>query len=404
MEQLNGGRDERIFGLRKNVFFLGLVSLFNDFSAEMVYSVMPAFLTVVLGAPPVFLGFMEGFVDAFASIFKIISGWLSDKFGARKRFAVAGYTIAVFARSFLAFVGSIWQVFSLRVVDRLGKGLRDSPRDALLSESVEARELGKSFGYHRAMDRAGAILGPIGAITLLPLLGGDYRALFLIAAGLGTLAVFTFFFVREVKTKDEITPKVPVPFTFSLRNFPREFKLFLLATFIFGLGVMPEALMLLKAKDIGLPFAAIPFVYLVYTISFTLFAIPFGKISDRVGEKKVLIGGFFAAIVSYLMLATLQTLAGVIFGFVVYGLYSAMTDGVGRALTSKMVSHAQLATGQGFLQSATGISALLGGLIGGGIWTYAGSGAAFFYGACVMAVGTVAFVRLNGFYKQESSI
>ncbi|MBI2075581.1 MAG: MFS transporter [Candidatus Harrisonbacteria bacterium] len=160
---MNNGN--RIFGLRRNVFFLGLVSFFNDFSAEMVYAVMPAFLTTVLGAPPIFLGFMEGFVDAFASTFKIFSGWLSDKVGQRKWFAVSGYTLAVIARSFLSLVGNIWQVFSLRVVDRLGKGLRDSPRDALLSESVERVELGKSFGYHRAMDRAGAILGPIAAIS-----------------------------------------------------------------------------------------------------------------------------------------------------------------------------------------------------------------------------------------------
>ncbi len=394
----------RIFGLQRNVFFLGLVSLFNDFSAEMVYAVMPVFLTTVLGAPPVFLGFMEGFVDAFASIFKIFSGWLSDKFGMRKRFAVSGYALAVFARSFLAVVGNVWQVFSLRVIDRLGKGLRDSPRDALLSESVEAHELGKSFGYHRAMDRAGAILGPLGAIVLLPFLGGDYRRLFLIAAGLGTLAVFTFFFVREVKTKAEIIPQVPVPFTFSLRSFPREFKLFLFATFVFGLGVMPEALMLLKAKDAGLSLASIPFVYLVYTVSFTVFAIPFGKISDRVGEKKVLIGGFFAAIISYLMLATLQTLPGIMFGFVVFGLYSAMTDGVGRALTSKMVAHAQLATGQGFLQSAVGISALLGGVIGGTLWTIFGAYAAFSYGAALMVIGLLTFLRLNGFHKVESGI
>lgn len=386
----------RIFGLRKNVFFLGLVSLFNDFSAEMVYGVMPAFLTTVLGAPPVFLGFMEGFVDAFASVFKIFSGWLSDKVGARKRFAVSGYTLAVFARSFLTLVGNIWQVFALRVVDRVGKGLRDSPRDALLSESVERAELGKSFGYHRAMDRAGAILGPLGAIILLPLLGGNYRQLFLIAAALGLLAVFTFLFVREARTREEIMPKVPIPFSFSLRDFPREFKLFLFAIFVFGLGVMPEALMLLKAKDIGLSLASIPFVYLIYTISFTLFAIPFGKISDVVGEKKVLVGGFCAAIASYATLAFFDTASGVVAGFIVFGLYSAMTDGIGRALTSKMVSPAQLATGQGFLQSAVGLSALLGGLIGGTLWTIFGAYAAFLYGASLMVIGLLVFLRLNG--------
>jgi MFS family permease len=270
--------NKRIFGLHKNVFFLGLVSLFNDFSAEMVYSVMPAFLTTVLGAPPVFLGFMEGFVDAFASVLKIFSGWLSDKWGNRKWFAVIGYALSVSTRSVLALVTGLGQVFSLRVIDRLGKGLRDSPRDALLSESVESHELGKSFGYHRAMDTTGAILGPLGAVILLPLLANDYRAIFMIAFVLGILAIITFLFVREVKTRAEIIPKIPVAFTFSLAKFSSSFRLFIFAVFLFGLGVMPVSLMLLKASDVGLAVTSIPAMYLVYTISFALFAIPFGRV------------------------------------------------------------------------------------------------------------------------------
>lgn len=389
--------DKRILGLRKNVFFLGLVSLLNDFSAEMVYSVMPAFLTTVLGAPPVFLGFMEGFVDAFASAFKIFSGWFSDRIGVRKWFSVSGYTLSTLTRSVLALVGNVWHVFALRVVDRIGKGLRDSPRDALLSESVTPNELGGAFGFNRTMDRVGAILGPLGAVILLPLLGGNYRRLFVIAFVLGIFSIIAFLFVKEAKTKEEIIPKVPVPFSFSLRNFNGRFKLFLVAMFLFGLGVMPEALILLKVGDIGLPLTAIPLMYLIYTISFALLSTPFGHISDRIGERKVLIGGFFAAILSYSILANATNLGSVIIGFVIYGLYSAMTDGVGRALASKLVMSSQLAQGQGFLQAAIGVSALLGGVTGGAIWTYYGATAAFYYGAAMMVVGLVVFVRLNGF-------
>ncbi len=391
----------KVFGLRKNVFFLGLVSLLNDFSAEMVYSVMPAFLTSVLGAPPVFLGFMEGFVDAFASIFKIFSGWFSDKIGVRKWFSIFGYTLSTLTRPVLALAGSVWHVFGLRVVDRIGKGLRDSPRDALLSESVTPTELGGAFGFNRAMDRAGAILGPLGAVILLPLLGGNYRQLFLMAFVLGIFAIISFLFIKEVKTKEEIIPKVPVPFSFSLRNFDSRFKLFLTAMFLFGLGVMPEALILLKVGDIGLPLTAIPLMYLIYTISFALLATPFGHISDRIGERKVLIGGFSAAILSYAVLANATNLGGVIIGFVVFGLYSAMTDGVGRAFASKLVSPSQLAQGQGFLQAAIGVSALLGGVTGGAIWTYYGAAAAFYYGIVMMTVGLIMFIRLNGFTNQE---
>ncbi len=390
---------DRIFGLRRNVFFLGLVSLFNDFSAEMVYSVMPAFLTTVLGAPPIFIGFMEGFVDATASVLKIFSGWLSDRVGKRKIFAVFGYALSVLTRSVLALVGNFWHVFALRIVDRVGKGVRDSPRDALLSESVEGHELGKSFGYHRAMDTTGAILGPLGAVILLPLLHDDYRQLFLIAFGLGILAVVTFLFVREVKTRQEIVPKIPVAFTFSLRSFSHSFRLFLVAIFMFGLGVMPVSLMLLKASDVGLPVAAIPAMYLMYTISFALFAIPFGRISDAVGEKRVIVSGFCAGIAAYLVLAVATRPLFVTLGFILFGLYSAMTDGVTRALTAKLVAREQLAQGQGFLQSAVGISSLLGGLLGGGIWTFYGAMYAFFYGAILMSVGMLTFVRLNGFHR-----
>ena len=171
--------DKKIFGLRKNVFFLGLVSFFNDFSAEMIYALMPGFITSVLGAPAAFLGFMEGFVDALASILKIYSGWLSDKIGRRKLPAVIGYAIAVSARTFLAFVGKFWEVFVIRVADRVGKGLRDSPRDALIAESVERGELGKSFGYQRSMDALGGIFGPVAALILFPIVSGDYSMMFI---------------------------------------------------------------------------------------------------------------------------------------------------------------------------------------------------------------------------------
>ncbi len=390
----------RILGLRKNVFFLGLVSLFNDFSAEMVYALMPGFLTVVLGAPAAFLGFMEGFVDALASILKIYSGWLSDKIGRRKLPAVLGYALAVSARAFLAFVGKFWEVFVIRVADRVGKGLRDSPRDALLSESVPPQELGKSFGYQRAMDAMGGILGPTLAIILFPLVSGDYSAMFVIASVISIFAVLCFVFVREVRTPQEIKPKTPVPFSFSLKKFDRKFKLFLIAVFIFGAGLMPVSLMILKASAIGLSDKAIPLMYLVYTVSFTVFAIPFGRLSDRIGERGVIVGGFLCAIFSYGILSAATGLATVAAGLVVFGLYSAMTDGVERALTAKLVAPDQLATGQGFLQSAIGLSSLVGGIIGGSIWTLVSPAAAFVYGAVMMAAGLLVFIRLNGYHKK----
>src|SRR3989344_2004786 len=252
-------KDRKIFGLQKNVFFLGLVSLLNDFSSEMIYSIMPAFLTVALGAPPVLVGFIEGFADALASVLKIYFGWFSDKIKKRKILAVTGYAISVSTRWFLALVGNFWQVFILRSIDRIGKGLRDSPRDALISESVERNELGKSFGYHRAMDTIGATLGPLSAVFLLPLIFNDYRLLFKIGFVLGILSVLTFIFVKEIKApKTEAEKSTHPPFSFSLKEYRHDFKEYILAVFLFGLGFMPIALMLLKSQEIGLNGFSIP--------------------------------------------------------------------------------------------------------------------------------------------------
>jgi len=391
---------KRILGLVPNVFFLGLVSLFNDFSAEMIIAVMPAFLTIVLGAPPVFIGFLEGFADALASVLKIFSGWFSDKIHKRKIFAVSGYSLSVFTRWILALVGNFWQVFIIRAVDRVGKGFRDAPRDALLAESVEKEEVGKSFGYQRAMDTMGAVLGPLAAVFILPLIAGDYRTLFLIAFGVGIFAVLSFIFVKESHNLETEPRREAASFSFSLKKFTMQFKLFIAAIFIFGAGVMPLSLILLKSQDIGSIGIYIPLMYLIYNISFAFFSIPFGRLSDKIGQKKVLIGGFSAAIVAYLIFAAFSDTKAIILGFIIFGLYSAMTDGVGRALASKLINHEVLASGQGFLAAAIGVSSLLAGLIGGTIWTFWGSTAAFVYGASMMLLGLLTFIRLNRFKSE----
>lgn len=390
---------KRIFSLQPNVFFLGLVSLFNDFSSEMIYSVMPAFLTVVLGAPPVVVGFIEGFADALASTLKIYFGWLSDKLGKRKILSVIGYSFSVATRWFLALAGNFWQVFLLRVADRIGKGLRDSPRDALISESVEPRELGKSFGYHRTMDTIGATLGPLSAVLILPFIMNDYRILFKIGFIIGIFSILSFIFVKDVKNLREKFSVVQPPFSFSLKGYSRAFKKYILAVFIFGLGLMPTALLLLKAKDFGLGIYGIPLMYFVYSFSFIIFAIPAGKLADRIGERKVIAGGFLAAIAAYLDLAFFTGVPSLILGFIIFGLYSAMTDGVERSLASKLVPSDKLAAGQGFLNAAVGFSSLMAGVIGGGIWTKIGSHQALFYGAAAMTLGLLLFAHLNRHQK-----
>jgi len=384
---------DKIFGLKKNVFWLGLVSLFNDFSAEMVQSVMPVFLTTVLGAPVFFVGLLEGFADALASFLKIFSGWFSDKIKRRKLPAFLGYVLSISVRPFLAVVGNYWQVFGLRIVDRVGKGFRDAPRDALISESVSSSELGKSFGYHRMMDTIGATVGPLVAFLILPLVFYEYRLLFLIAFLIGILSLLSFFSVKDVKKTTESSKKLKLDFSLFRRN--KKFSLFILAVFIFGLGALPIPLLLLRAPDIGLNIANVPLFYFIFSLSFVFVSLPLGWLSDKIGQRKVISFGFAAALIAYLGLILSQSFLTLALMFVILGFYSAATDGVSRALAANLIESEFLATGQGLLNAAVGLSALVAGVVGGSLWNFISAEAAFVYAAAMSFIGLVLFIILT---------
>jgi MFS family permease len=335
-----------------------------------------------------------------ASILKLFSGWFSDKINRRKLPAVLGYVLSVGIRPFLAVVANFWQVFGLRLVDRVGKGFRDAPRDALISESTPKEELGKAFGYHRMMDTFGATIGPLSAFLILPFLNNDYRSLFLIAFAIGIFSILSFFFVKEVKRPEGTTlPK----FNFSLFKENKRFTLFVAAIFIFGLGALPVPLLLLRSPEIGLGIGTVPLFYFVYSLSFVLFSMPLGKLSDRIGQRKVIIFGFFAALVAYLGLAFSGGFIMLGLMFLVLGFYGAATDGIGRALAAKLIDPQLLATGQGFLNAATGLSALLAGVVGGALWNFLNSQAAFIYAAAASFVGLIFFLKLTQKHEYENS-
>ncbi|OGY57884.1 MAG: hypothetical protein A3E61_02625 [Candidatus Colwellbacteria bacterium RIFCSPHIGHO2_12_FULL_43_12] len=387
-------KNDRILGLKRNAFFLGLVSLFNDFSNEMVQSVMPVFLGVVLGVPPVGVGLIEGAADAIASFLKIISGWVSDKIQKRKGLAILGYCLSILSRPFFALAGSFSHVFALRVMDRMGKGIREAPRDALLAESVGYEEIAKSFGYHRAMDALGATIGPIAAFLILPFINYDYRSLFIIAFFIGLLSIGTFVFVKDKKISEN---KTSSKLDFNLLRRNKRFISYLIAIFIFGLGALPITLMLLYPVSLAMnngggSLGAIPLLYFIYSGTFVLTAIPLGRLADKTSKRLVVALGFIAAVIAYIGLAMSHTFWGAAFFFVVFGLYSGATDGVQRAMAARMVAPEFLATGEGLLNAATGTSALLAGLIGGLLWTIYGPAAAFIYGAVFSGLGFVVFV------------
>ncbi len=379
----------KILGVNKNVFFLSLVSLFNDFSSEMIYSVMPAFLVKSLNAPLWFVGFLEGTADALVNIFKIFSGRLSDYYNKRKIFAVLGYTISNLTRFMLYFVNSIWQVFTLRIIDRVGKGLRDAPRDALLYLSSDKEELNKSFNFHRAFDTIGAILGPLlGFFLLNYFLNLNYKSLFLFGTLIGFLAILTFIFVEDKKEPHNKNKK----FIFDFKIFSSKIKLYLLSFFIFSLGYFPLALVLLRTQTIDPSLKFFPLFYFIFNLSFVIFAFFLGKTADKLGEDKVLIIGFLTAISSYfLFLININLL--VILGIIVLAFSLASIDGIKMVYIGKNVSSEYLATSQGTLNALFGIGQLLGGSLAGYIWTKFGFTYSFTIGIILMSISLLILLK-----------
>ncbi len=376
---------KKILGVNKNVFYLSLVSLFNDFSNEMVYSVMPAFLTKSLGAPVWFVGFLEGFAEALNNILKIFSGRLADYFNRRKILAVLGYAISSLTRFFLYLVNNFWQVLGLRILDRVGKGLRDAPRDALIYLSSEKEELNKSYNFHRAFDTIGAILGPlVGFILLNYFFALNYKNLFLIASLLGFLAVLTFIFVEDKKDSYSKNKK----FIFDFKIFSKNIKLYLLAFFLFSFGYLPLSLVLLRIQTIDSSLKTLPLFYFFFNIFFVIFAFPIGRLADKLGEKIMLKSGFIFAILSYLIFSLPYNI--LIFpALILLSLSLALIDGIKMVYIGKNISQEYLATAQGTLSALYGFGQLFSGLIGGLIWTKLNFSFAFIFGGIFILISFI---------------
>ncbi len=399
----NTKKEKRVFGFNRNVFFLGVVSLLNDFSNEMIQSVMPAFLTLTLGATPAVIGLIEGLADAAASLLRIFSGWLSDCTGKRKKWAFLGYMISILVRPLYIFASGISHFTQIRVVDRIGKGMRESPRDALLSESADEKELGKSFGLHRAMDAIGGIAGPAVAILILSLTANNYTSLFMVAFVIGILALFSFTFVKEIKRSPSCKANIKFNFGFFKEN--PGFSEFILAIFIFGMGTLPITLMIVRALEVTSSAGMSSLMYLIYSLTFVLLSIPVGKLSDKQGERVVIAIGFVSAFFAYLILGFTNTIPSFAVAFILFGFYAAATDGIERALASKLVKRESLAMGQGFLHASIGLSSLFAGVIGGLLWTKLGGAYAFLYAMITALAGLTVFLIVSfGNHKSKVKI
>ncbi len=379
---------DRILGLQKNVFFLGLTSLFNDFSSEMVFAVFPAFFIAVLKAGAASLGLVDGVAEAVSNVLKIYSGNLSDRLQKRKPLVVAGYVLAVVTRPFYAVFQTVAGALGLRVLDRVGKGLRDSPRDAMISLSVPKEELGKSFGYHRGMDTTGAIIGPLIAYLILRSFPFHFNAVFVTAFMVGIFALLTLFFVTDVATN--FVPRRHNLLA-SWHGLPGRFRIFFFAILILSVGRLPVAVVLLKTQSIGLLIADIPLFYMIYNISYAIFSLPAGKISDRIGAPTVIALGYAALLLSYFVIARVASPWALAGGFLLFGLFPGLTDGVERSFASQLSGEEFRGGALGLLNAAYGFGALIAGIAGGFLWQTYSPGTALAGASCVVVIGLVLF-------------
>ncbi len=380
------------FGISKNVFILGLVSFFNDVASEMIYPLVPIFLTSVIGAPVAIVGFIEGVAESTASILKVISGWLSDKWRKRKSFIFMGYSFSALSKILLGLAFSWPWVFSARFIDRFGKGLRTPARDALISESSDISSRGKSFGFHRTFDTLGAVVGPIIALLSIHFLDNNFRMIFLLSFVPACIGIFLlFFFVKEKKTETNISS----PPYLKLYNFGPSFKIFLLISLIFALGNSSNAFLILRAQSLGLPLTWIILTYILFNLTYALLSTPAGIISDKIGPKKVIFAGFLLFSAIYLFFGLADSSLFLWFLFPSYGMYMALTEGASKAYISILVPQEKLGTAFGIYQTTIGLCTFLASLIAGVIWSYIGASAPFIFGSLMAIFSAFLFITLE---------
>lgn len=385
---MNDKRRKAIFsGITKNILILGFVSLFTDLSSQMVFPLIPLFLTSVFGAGASVVGIVEGAAEATASLLKVVSGWWSDKIERRKPFVLFGYSLSSVMKPLFAFASTWPFVLFIRVIERIGKGVRTAPRDALVAESSEVGVRGKAYGFHRAMDGIGSISGALVAFFLLPVLG--YRKIFLFAFLPAVASVFIILFVKESKTEGKRSEEKQEKISVSLRKLPLNLRIFIVISSIFALGHFGYAFLLLRAKNIGLTDNTAILMYVLFYVVYTFCTMPVGMISDKIGRKPILIIGYFVFALSAFGLIFASTLPSIIVFFIIYGIFFAMIDGSQRAYVVDLAPAQLKATALGTFHTAIGLVALPGGYIAGLLWDKINPEATFIYGftlACISAI------------------
>ncbi len=372
------------------------MSFLTDVSSEMIFTLMPLFLANILGATTVIIGFIEGLADSIASVLRVVSGWLSDRLGKRKPLSFAGYAISAVAKPFMCLASTWAMVLGIRFSDRLGKGIRTAPRDALVADSATLENRGKAFGFHRAMDTSGAVCGLVFAAIVvfltqkgaLELAQDTYQLLVIIGVIPAILALVFFLFIKETK-KEQATPDkavdTPGVQETNKKNISTKldvrFKVFLLIIFVFSLGNSSDAFLILRAQNLGNPVFSILVMLVLFNLVYALISTPAGTLSDRLGRRRLILLGWLAYGMTYLGFAVASSAWQAWLLFMLYGVYYGLAEGVVRAFVADLVPANKRGTAYGFFHTVVGLTLLPASIIAGWLWHSLSPAAPFYFGA-----------------------
>ena len=387
-------------GLRaipKSIWALGFVSLFMDTSSELIHSLLPVFLVSVLGASALSVGFIEGVAEATAAITKVFSGTLSDYLGKRKMLTVIGYGLAAVTKPLFPLAGSAALIFTARLIDRIGKGIRGAPRDALIGDIAPSHLRGACYGLRQSLDTVGAFAGPLLAIAFMVLLANDIQAVFWIAVipAFISVAILIFAVKEPETTRSEGETRSPIRVQ-DLRRMGAAYWWLVIVGAVLAMARFSEAFLVLRAENIGLSIALVPMVFVVLNAVYAASAYPAGTLSDRMDRRFILMIGFVVLIVADVVLALATGIWLVMAGVVLWGLHMGLTQGLLAAMVADATPPKIRGTAFGIFNLATGLALLGGNLIAGLLWDHYGPFATFFVGAGITAVALAGLVALQG--------
>ena len=401
-------KPKKILGLPPNVFFMGLTSLLTDISSELIFTLVPLFLSDVLGATSTLIGLVGGLSDSADSLFRIFSGWFSDKIGKRKLLTTLGYSISTVAKPFMLLANSWGAVIGVRLGDRIGKGVRTSSRDALIADSVEAKERGRSFGLHRAMDTAGAVIGLIIAAVIVYMIPGDkfhlernaYHWMIIIGIIPAVLAVIVLMTLVHERKKLAATVKAGITKPAAITPFSKQFILYLIIMALFTLGNSSDFFLILDAQHVDTPLLQVVLMLVLFNLTYALISTPMGVLSDKIGRKRVITIGWLIYGLVYLGFALSGSIWQIWVLFAVYGIYYGICEGAAKAFVADMVPVERRGTAYGLYNGVVGLMALPASLIAGVLWGNIAPAAAFYFGA---GLALLAMVGLMFIIKERKA-